>query len=348
MNSYRLIFSLYRIGSSSNHNATFLRRFHNGGFRKLQLINEVKRLYNSNDMWREHGFLAEQIDTMVSHIHEGYSSFHPRLVYKVYKYGRGGMTLQEHFTLERQDELGYCCARRPLINAGDWPCMAAPSLSVDVLLLKALANILRREFLVIRNNLPPRLNYYNEMLGYHERFWDGQSGVEKIVCVDLSHSIRYVYTERLWNTLKCLHNLGVISHILKEFLSLPIYNADTNLQIPHSNCIPLIGELSDVLLHLFLQHQFDREVLSRYEGVLYTRWDTNVLLASTRYDSYHLDRPQIQDILRYVNLTGSISVIERGGGGMLVNPEKSQIFLSADGDVSIPQLSEAETEYDSE
>lgn len=341
------IISKVFIGSRSNHNVTFRRRFH-GSFWKLQLINEVRRLYNSNDMWRERGVLPEEIDTMVSHIHEGYSSFHPKLVYKTYKYGRGGMTLQEHFTLERQDELGYCCARRPLINAGDWPCMAAPSLPIDVLLFKALANILMREFLVIRNNLPSRLFYYNEMLDYHQRFWDGQSGVEKIVCVDLSHSIRYVSTERLWNTLKCLHNLGVISHILKEFLSLPIYNAATNLQIPHSNCIPLIEELSDVLLHLFFQHQFDREVLSRYEGVLYTRWDTNVLLASTRYDSYHLDRPQILDILRHVNLSGFISVIERGGGGMHVNPEKSQIFLSADGDVSIPQLSEGETDYDSE
>ncbi|XBI24446.1 hypothetical protein VPH35_049547 [Triticum aestivum] len=112
------------------------------------------------------------------------------------------------------------------------------------------------------------------------RFWDGQSGVEKIVCVDSSHSIR--------------------------------------------------------------------EVLSRYEGVLYTRWDTDVLLASTRYDPYHLDRPQILDILRHVNLSGCILVIERGGGGMVVKPEKSQIFLSVDGDVSIPQLSEGETEYDSE
>ena len=158
------------------------------------------------------------------------------------------------------------------------------------------------------------------MVSFHEEFWDGQRGVDKRVCVDLSHSIHYVSTPRLWNTLKFLHNLGVISHILKEFISLPIYNADTNLQIPHSNCIPLIGELSDVLLHLFLQHQFDREVLSRYEGVLYARWDTNVLLASTRYDPYHLDRPQILDILRHVNLSGFISVIERGGGGMVVKP----------------------------
>ena len=141
------------------------------------MINEVRRLYNSNDMWREWGVLPASIDTMVSHIHEGYSSFHPKLVYKTDKYGRGGMTLQEHFTLERQDELGYCCARRPLINAGDWPCMAAPSLSADVLLLKALANILMREFLVIRNNLPPsfwrsltKADYYIETtITSHER-----------------------------------------------------------------------------------------------------------------------------------------------------------------------------------
>ncbi|KAI4975396.1 hypothetical protein ZWY2020_049003 [Hordeum vulgare] len=117
------------------------------------------------------------------------SSFHPKLVYKTYKYGRGGMTLPEHFTLKRLDELGYLSARRPLINAGDLPCMAAPSLSADVLLFKALANILMWEFLVIRNNLPYRLNYYNAMLDYHDRFWDGQSGVEKIVYMDLSHNI---------------------------------------------------------------------------------------------------------------------------------------------------------------
>jgi hypothetical protein len=338
------IISKVFIGSRSNHNVTFLRRFH-GSFWKLELINEINSIYNSSDVWRERGVLPAEIHAMVSRIHEGYDSFHPKLVYKAYKYGGEGMSMQEHFTLERHDEQGYCCARRPLINAGDWPCVSVPSLPVDVLLFKALANILMREFLWRRNNLPRRLTHYNEMVTYHERFWNGKRGVNRIICVDLSHSIHYVSTERLWGTLKCLHNMDVISHILNQFLSLPIYNADTNLQIPHSNCIPLIGELSDVLLHIFFQYQFDSEVLSRYEGVLYTRWDTNVLLASTCYDSYRLESYEIRDILRHVNLSGFISVIERGGDTE-VNPEKSELFLSSDGDVSVLQVGEGEIDYD--
>lgn len=217
--------------------------------------------------------------------------------------------------------------------------MCVPSLPVDVLLFEALANILMKHFLWRRNNLPRRFTHYNEMVSYHEQFWNGKRGVNRIICVDLSHSIHYVSTKRLWGTLKCLHNMDVISHILKKLISLPIYNADTNLSIPHSNCIPLIGELSDVLLHIFFQYQFDSEVLSRYEGVLYTRWDTNVLLASTSYDSFRLESYEIWNILRDVNLSGFISVIERGGDTE-VNPEKSELFLSSDGDVRVLQVGE--------
>src|SRR6266511_1086345 len=98
------IISKVFIGSRSNHNVTFRRRFH-GSFWKLELINEINSIYNSIDVWREGGVLPAELHAMVSHIHEGYSSFHPKLVHKAYKYGRGGMSMQEHFTLERQDEL---------------------------------------------------------------------------------------------------------------------------------------------------------------------------------------------------------------------------------------------------
>ncbi|KAI4995021.1 hypothetical protein ZWY2020_034924 [Hordeum vulgare] len=144
------------------------------------------------------------------------------------------MNRQEHFTLERHDEQGYCCGRRLLIYVSDWSCVCAPSHPVHVLLsIATLANILMQHFLCRRNNLPRRLTRYNEMLTYHEQ--------------------EYVSTEHLCCTLKCLHNMEVISHILKQLIYLPIYNADTNFSSPHSNCIPMIGELSDVLLHSFFQ-----------------------------------------------------------------------------------------------
>jgi hypothetical protein len=295
-------------------------------------------------VWRGRGVLPAEIHAMASRINEGYSSYQPILVYKAYKHGID-LNMQEKFVLERQDEEGYCCARRPLINAGDRPCMCVAFRPVDALLFKALANILMREFLWRRNNLPHKLTHYNEMISYHEEFWDDKRDVNQIICVDLTHSIHYVSTERLWSTLECIHNMGVISHILKKFISLPIYNVDTKLKIPHSNCIPLIGELSDVLLHIFFQYQFDSEVLSRYENVLYTRWDTNVLIASTSSDSYRLGRCEICDILRDVNLSGYISVIERGGFTE-VNPEKSELFLSSDGEVRVFQVWEGEIDYD--
>ena len=85
-----------------NHNITFRRRFH-GSFWKLELINDINSIYNSNDVWRETGVLPTEIHAMVSHINEGYDSFHPVLVYKAYKYGTD-MNMQEHFSLERHDE----------------------------------------------------------------------------------------------------------------------------------------------------------------------------------------------------------------------------------------------------
>lgn len=339
MRTCQLIFSFSRIGSRRNHNVCFRRRFH-GSFWTLELVNEINSIYNENAVWRERGVLPAEIHALVSRINEGYSSFHPILIYKAYKYGLD-MSMQEHFTLERDDEQGYCCARRPLIHAGDWPCVCRPSLPVDALLFKALANILMKHFLWRRNNLPRRLTHYNEMVTYHERFWNGKRGVNRIISVDLTHSIHYVSTERLWTRLKCIHDMGVISHILNKFIHLPIYYADTKLSIPHSNCIPLIGELSDVLLHIFFQHQFDNEVLNRYEGVLYTRWDTEVLLASTSYDSYRVRECDILTILQNVNLSGFVSVIERGGGTE-VNPDKSELFLSEDGDVRVLQVGELE------
>lgn len=296
-------------------------------------------------MWRQRGVLPAEINAMVSRINDGYSEFHPILVYQAYKYGRD-INMQEHFTLERHDEQGYCCARRPLIYAGDWPCVCVPSLPVDVLLFKALANILMQQFLWRRNNLPRRLTHYNEMVTYHEQFWNGKTDVNRVISVDLSPSIKHVSTERVWSTLKCLHNMGVISNILKKLIYLPIYNASTNLPIPYDNCIPLIGELSDVLLDIFFQYQFDSEVLTQYEDVLYTRWDTNVLLASTSNDSYLVERDEIRNILNHVNLSGLIHVLERDGGCLEVNRDKSELFLDADGYVSVIQAGEGEIDDD--
>ena len=131
------------------------------------------------------------------------------------------------------------------------------------------------------------------MVRYHEEFWNSQKDVNRIICVNLTASIKHVSTERLWSTLQCLHNLGVISHILKKFISLQIYNTSTKLLIPSDNCIPLIGELSHVLLHLFLQYQLDSVVLTRYKDVLYTRWDTDLFLGSTSNNSYLVESDEI-------------------------------------------------------
>ena len=345
----------FRIGSKSRigyrNKQHHIRQFH-GSLQKLKLIQEIQKIYKSdNEVWTEKGVLPAHIKAMITHINEGYSAFHPILVYKPFQLGQD-IGVNDVDAMRRHDKLGYCCLSRKVFDHDDDPytSVCVPSLPVDSLLFKALANILMREFLWRRNNLPPlcELTHYNEILDYHESFWNDQKDIDRIICVDLSPSIKHVSTERFWSTLTCLHNLGVITNILHKFVYLPICNASTNLPIPSSNCIPLIGELSDVLLHLFLQYQFDSVVLDRYEGVLYTRWNTNVLLASRSHDSYLIEKDEIRNILNHVNLSSrNMSVLERDVGCSLpFDEEMRELILSEDGYARVMKDGEGEIERD--
>jgi hypothetical protein len=191
----------FRIGSKSRigyrNKLNHIRQFH-GSLQKLKLIQEIQKIYKSdNEVWTERGVLPAHIKAMITHINEGYSAFHPILVYKPFQLGQD-IGVKDVDAMRRQDKLGYCCLSRKVFNHDDDPytSVCVPSLPVDSLLFKALANILIREFLWRRNNLPPlcELTHYNEILDYHESFWNDQKDIDRIICVDLSPSIKHVST----------------------------------------------------------------------------------------------------------------------------------------------------------
>ena len=134
----------YLTHTRRNHNLTHIRQFHYGGFIQLELMNEVRHIYTSDEeWWRERGLLPAEINALVKRIHDGYSDFHPLLVYQTFQLGED-IDLPDLKNLERNDEQGYCWANPPIYD-GDWPSVCVPSFTIDSLLFKAISNILIKQ-----------------------------------------------------------------------------------------------------------------------------------------------------------------------------------------------------------
>jgi hypothetical protein len=95
-----------------------------------------------------------------------------------------------------------------------------------------------------------------------------QQNVVKLIMIDLTPCMKQARNSRI---LKCFHNetsKGVVLNLVKQILYLSIYDMKSKKFIPF-NLIPPIGEITNVILHLFYQKVFDKVIEEKYPSCSY-------------------------------------------------------------------------------
>ena len=80
-----------------------------------------------------------------------------------------------------------------------------------------------------------------------------------------------------------------------------------------------MGEITDVILHLFYQRVFDTALEARFPGITYTRWGHEVFIVIKESESFTFDSNEIDTLLDEINLLvgANLRYMNRGDLGCL-------------------------------
>lgn len=320
------------------------------------LIQEVYAVYNIDpEKWNKMGVLSQDKEELIVRIEEGMEGYNPRLIYAKFDVSKNS-DLPFYLSLKKDEDDGYCrCIVIPDRNGRIISVICCgPYLPIDALLFKALSNIIIDK--IIMRNLENKMIYqsfinniikkqyrrlcnYKDLINCNINFWEQEEEIERFIRVDLSDNTPRIPADILWKGLDDLDNMGLISHLIKKFLSLDIYDISDNQIIPIKN-FPVIGELSYAILHVYYQTVFDVHLKRHYPGLRYTRCGTELLLASTSNDDFDVDKEDITDIVKKLNLRADIDVIHPNEcmGGVMGN--RFTVFIDTCGSISFVPFEE--------
>lgn len=162
-----------------------------------------------------------------------------------------------------------------------------------------------------------------------------QQNVVQLIMIDLTPCMKQARNSRI---LKCFDNetsKGVVLNLVKQILYLSIYDMKSKKFIPF-NLIPPIGEITNVILHLFYQKVFDKVIEEKYPGITYTRWGHEVIIAIKKNDSFTFEDETVISLLDEIDLDGDLACLSSEDYGCLpaCHGEKA-ILLHEDGCVSV-------------
>jgi hypothetical protein len=203
---------------------------------------------------------------------------------------------------------------------------------VDLLLMMSFSQVLVKTLIV---DLPPNVIKFNDLKVHHYAFLNRQEKVYFLHKIDLTPSIKHIDKFRMLNSFQYVRNIPVIYDLIKEFIDLKIYD-EKNGKYLNNHGVPPIGELTNVIYHVFYQHVFDRAIEELYPGITYTRWGHQVFIAIKEPDCFLFNDIEINKLLDKLDLAGNIESINYDSLSYLVGSEEEKIvFLREDGSVEV-------------
>ena len=142
----------------------------------------------------------------------------------------------------------------------------------------------------------------------HYKKIDNMDHICRIYKIDLA--ISKVEKTKVLNTL--INTIGLTTiekRLISSFVNLPIrhtFNQNDELYFKH---MPVIGELTQVLFHIFLIYEFDAKFRKLYPRIPFSRLGTEVIIPIPDEDRYDLSI-EPSKLLDEFNLIGSISDLE--------------------------------------
>lgn len=201
----------------------------------------------------------------------------------------------------------------------------------DLLVMKGLSQVLLNTLIWD----PPNVNKLSDLKDHHYAFLNRQKRVLNIVKIDLSPCIKHIDKFRMLDCFQTLRDYPVIYDLIKVFMDLKIYDKDGNPF--NTQGIPPLGELTNVLFHIFYQYAFDMAIEERYPGISYTRWGHQVFIVLKEEHNFLIsDNETNTFLLEELNLAGNIERINYASHSYLVGTEEDKIvFIDEDGDVEV-------------
>lgn len=298
----------------------------------------TSRLYNScvlltsaidsiyNQEWEDRGVLPFMKDELIHFIEEDTYVISPP---KYFVFKRQDI---QDFMLDMlffEDKRGFIWMEESVDS--NWFHVYKPSNSCDLLLLMALSRVL-----LSLMDSPPYVILLNDYKYSHYDFLNRLQKVVRLYKLDLSLSYKNVNKSSILQNIRLLGCIdGVVLNLISDLFDQPVYNVCANTSFP-CHGIPLLGEITNVIFHLFLTNVFDRKMVKSYPGLTYSRLGHEVFIATRANDEFIFDKNEAESLLSDINLYGEIEFIEPDDNNYLLgSDEEKLIFLESDGSVSV-------------
>lgn len=160
---------------------------------------------------------------------------------------------------------------------------------------------------------------------------------------DVKGLVKIQLSDSLYNIHRCdicayIDGFGdtVLKHLTKQVVCLPIYSIQNGNEI-NFPWLPPVGELSQVLFHLYYMDIFDTVFEKWYPGVLYSRCYNEVIIAFEN-DDFVCNLEGLHSLLSTNQLEGSVEYIDNINNGYLINHKNEKFIHLDDGRVVVRNL----------
>jgi len=299
---------------------------------KVMLLSAIESIYNNE--WRERGVLPFRMERLQTELLvKDNFQFGP---IDYYQYRKSEIPSFLYSMLITQASLGYLWLNEWVHDGDEMIGVYQCREPTDLFLMTALSKVLISR--IGSTNLAPittNVQSLNDVKCMHYAFLNRQLNVKKLVLIDLSPCMNQALNSRILRSFDTVTCKGVVFHLLKQILFLSIYDAITKKIIP-LNKIPPIGEITNVIFHLFYQCNFDTVIEKKYPGITYSRWGHEVIIALKKNDSFSIEDETVISLLDEIDLDGEFEFLSYDDFGCLpvCNGEKA-ILLHEDGKVSV-------------
>lgn len=327
--------SIFAIGNSSRQFSTGKNTplsFSCNDGNKLMLLSAIDSIYN--DEWRKRGVLPFRKKRLQTELFV--TDNFPLSPIDYFQYKKSEIPSFLYDMLRTQASLGYLWLKEWVLDGDEMIGVYQCREPTDLFLMTALSRVLIRIW--GSQNIAPittNVETLNDVKCIHYGFLNRQQNVDKLVLIDLSPCMNQARNSRLLKSFHTETSKGVVFNLLKQILFLPIYDLNAKKMIP-INLIPPIGEITNVILHIFYQGMFDLVIEEKYPGITYTRWGHEVIIALKKNDSFTFDDDTVISLLDEINLDGEFEFLSKEDYDCMpaCNGEKA-ILLDEDGCVSV-------------
>lgn len=298
---------------------------------RVLLTSAIDSIYNEE--WRVRGVLPFRKDDLLMHLHtEEYYFFEP-LDY--YEYKRSEIPEFIYQMIDTESRNGYLWLNEWVQDGENMIGVYKCRTEKDLLLLWGLSKVILNTLIVYDTSR--NLSKFSDLMHEHYDFLSRQRNVSQLVNIDLGGCMNYIKISDILMRIEFATSGGVVLNLIKQFLNIPIYDWKYNKFLQLGG-IPPMGEITDVILHLFYQRVFDPALEARFPGITYTRWGHEVYIVIKENESITFYSNEIDTLLEEINLLvgSNIRYMNRGDLGCLpTSNEERAVVVYEDGEVAV-------------